>query len=63
MKDLFNQIDVNQDGFLTMTETKNLYHGEENPGESGASTTPETQIWAQIKDELDKDGTAKVHFD
>ena len=44
VQELFNQIDVNKDGFIDLGEMKNFFQ-EENVGESGASTTPEAQIW------------------
>ena len=45
-----------------MEEMKGFFK-EENYGESGASTTPEAQIWEQIMTELCKDGTRKVDYD
>lgn len=61
IKELFAQIDTNQDGYLDMEEMKNIFK-DDNLGESGASTTPEAQIWEQILAELDKDGTRKVDY-
>ena len=45
-----------------MGEMKNFFQDEQY-GESGASTTPEAQIWEQIMTELDKDGTKRVDYD
>ena len=61
IKELFDQIDVNNDGYIDMGEMKNFFQDEQY-GESGASTTPEAQIWEQIMDELDKDGTKRVNY-
>ena len=52
---------MNNDGFIDCGEMKNFFQDEQY-GESGASTTPEAQIWEQIMDELDKDGTKRVNY-
>ena len=44
IKDLFNQLDTNGDGFIDVQEMKDFYK-DENLGESGASSTREAQIW------------------
>jgi Ca2+-binding EF-hand superfamily protein len=62
IQELFTQIDSDNDGYLDMEEMKGFFR-EENYGESGASTTPEAQIWEQIMTELTKDGTRKVDYD
>ena len=61
IKDLFNQLDTNGDGYIDSNEMKAFYQ-DESLGESGASTTPEAQIWEQILVELDKDGSALVNY-
>ena len=61
IKDLFNQLDTNGDGFIDVQEMKAFYQ-DENLGESGASSTREAQIWQQILDELEKEGNAMVAY-
>ena len=67
VKDLFDQIDLNNDGFIQMSELQAIFQEEQmsnkGMGTGGSVGKDEKAIWIQIMDEMDQTGSGEITYE